>query len=581
MSLFKFFLLFILLISQTYAEDTKHSLDYQKFIRFHWKGDLTSHSLTMKIFPYNDELTKDKYNTFLVLYTKPDEKSFNIAKTLKVEFLQGPHPVTQLDLKDLNSHTQYYYSFVFTQAEKLDSDAALKLIQDAKSTSEFAFKTFGAELTPANFTFGAASCAKSGSNSPVFNSLHEEKLDFFLQNGDLNYDDVRVNNLTKYYEAYYKVFSSPNQRKFYEGTPISYVWDDHDFGFNDADGNSPSKPASTQAYKDFVPHSPLKNIEVSDKKEDLVKLKELLNESPYGIFRSFIVGRCMFIILDLRSFLEVKPGEILGELQEKWLEYQLTTAGSNKNLKQVFLVGSIPWIFNGGLTFEENVWHEYLPTKQKIADLIQEHLYKNDKTVMMIGGDAHMIGFDDGRNNEYGEFPVVQAASLDQKPNCKGGPYSHGAKPGISQYGVIEVVDNGGEKICVKIDLKSSGESVIKYDTCHPELYPSTKSFKCHPSWGDFSLMVAGSLCGVALLGGVIAYFWKKARKQNAAMTKSGVGNIKYSGLEEDNAGKSYEMKESNDLEDFHNFGENDKTKSKNMKRKGSGAMKGSALKKD
>jgi len=569
----KFFLFVILLISQAYAEDSKHSLDYQKFVRFHWKGDLTSHSLTMKIFPQNDELVKEKYNTFLVLYTKPDDKSLSIAKTIKVEFPKEHYPVTQLDLKDLNPHTQYFYSFVFTQAGKLDSDVALKLIQDNKSSlSEFTFKTFSAELAPANFTFGAASCARSGSNSPVFNSLHDEKLDFFLQNGDLNYDDVRVNNLTKYYEAYYKVFSSPNQRKFYEGTPISYVWDDHDFGFNDADGNSPSKPASTQAYKDFVPHSPLKNIDVSNQKEDLIKLQELLNESPYGIFRSFVVGRCMFIILDLRSFLEVKPGEILGELQEKWLEYQLKTAGSNSHIKQIFIVGSIPWIFNGGLTFEENVWHEYLPTKQKISDLIQEHLYKNNKTIMMIGGDAHMIGFDDGRNNEYGGFPVVQAASLDQKPNCKGGPYSHGAKPGIEQYGVIEVEDNGGEKVCVKIDLKSGGKSAIKYDTCHPELYPSTKSFKCHPSWGDFSLMVAGSLSGIALLGGVIAYFWKKARKQNAAMTKSGVVNIKYSGLEEENSGKSFEMKENNDLED-------DKVVSK--KRKGSGTNKNSAFKND
>ena len=31
----------------------------------------------------------------------------------------------------------------------------------------------------------------------------------------------------------------------------------------------------------------------------------------------------------------------------------------------------------------------------------------------MISGDAHMLAFDDGRNNMQGGFPVFQAASLD------------------------------------------------------------------------------------------------------------------------------------------------------------------------
>ena len=48
----------------------------------------------------------------------------------------------------------------------------------------------------------------------------------------------------------------------------------------------------------------------------------------------------------------------------------------------------------------------------------------------MISGDAHMLGFDDGRNNFWGEFPVFQVGSLDSIPSCKGGPYSHGVYPG-------------------------------------------------------------------------------------------------------------------------------------------------------
>ncbi len=39
---------------------------------------------------------------------------------------------------------------------------------------------------------------------------------------------------------------------------INYNWDDHDFGKNDADGNSPTKPAAHIVYNDFVPHYELR-----------------------------------------------------------------------------------------------------------------------------------------------------------------------------------------------------------------------------------------------------------------------------------------------------------------------------------
>ena len=43
----------------------------------------------------------------------------------------------------------------------------------------------------------------------------------------------------------------------------------------------------------------------------------------------------------------------------------------------------------------------------------------------MLSGDAHMLAFDDGRNNAHGGFVVAQAAPLDRFVRRKGGPYSH------------------------------------------------------------------------------------------------------------------------------------------------------------
>ena len=62
----------------------------------------------------------------------------------------------------------------------------------------------------------------------------------------------------------------------------------------------------------------------------------------------------------------------------------------------------------------------------------------------MMSGDAHMLAFDDGRNNAHGGFVVAQAAPLDRFSSTKGGPYSHApATQRNGQFGVLRVTDDG------------------------------------------------------------------------------------------------------------------------------------------
>ena len=87
----------------------------------------------------------------------------------------------------------------------------------------------------------------------------------------------------------------------------------------------------------------------------------------------------------------------------------------------------------------------------------------------MVSGDAHMVAIDDGTNSGYGPdgspgFPVLHAAALDRPGSVKGGPYSHGAFPGGGQFGRIEIRDDGGPTIDVRLSGHTwRGEELVHY----------------------------------------------------------------------------------------------------------------------
>jgi alkaline phosphatase D len=174
----------------------------------------------------------------------------------------------------------------------------------------------------------------------------------------------------------------------------------------------------------------------------------------------------MFVVTDMTSNRGLNPGDIFGGAQRVWIENQIVFASLHKDIKVLFIVSPLPpngWILQ-----------RHDPSRRFLADLLSKHIDTKNTQVIFLAGDAHMIGFDDGRFNEIGPYPVVQAASLDSRPNCKGGPYSHGFFPGIGQFAVIDVEDEG-ERVCVKVSLKRMEETMIFYDTCDPQEPDLTK----------------------------------------------------------------------------------------------------------
>lgn len=526
----KFKILFFALLFVTIsAQDNTVSSDYNTYINFHWKGALTSHSITIKTFPNLAQLQKDGYNAVLFLYKHTTPLQIEGVQSYSLSFSGDTYPVAETQISSLSQSTTYYYAYLFS-TETISSETVASLYKNGKLT-EFSFKTFDIALKAMDFTFGAASCADTGSTSPVFTNLQNENLNFFLHLGDINYENIDTDNITRFYEGYYSVFNSSTQKDFFQSTLIFYIWDDHDFGVDNSRGTSPTRTPAHTAYKNFVPYGALKNYLPQDDSSvfpttatagdtsNSIYTKAYTSDDPYGIFRSFVVGRCLFIMMDLRSFKDVLDNDILGNEQKVWLENQFKYASVNDQIRFVFLISTMFWID----TNLEGEWSDYPNTQTQIANWVDTYVYKKGKDIMVISGDTHAMAFDDGRNNYFGGFPVLQAAPLDSFPICAGGPYSHGVNVDRGQYSTIKVQDNGTDTVCVQIQLKNLGKALIQYDTCNPSKYPGTEGVACpplivgdSPDYGWVSLIVLGIIGGAVVIGFIAWYFLRRYRDKKA-----------------------------------------------------------------
>jgi hypothetical protein len=292
---------------------------------------------------------------------------------------------------------------------------------------------------PASFTLVAAACARSGSNGGVFDAIREAGPLAYLQIGDLNYANIRVDDPGRFREAYQQLLTAPGQAALYRSTSIAYVWDDHDFGANDSDASSPSRAAAGAVYRAWVPYHPL------------------VSDQPTGaIGQSFVAGRVRVVMTDTRSQRTPKGAEtgpaqqVMGAQQEAWFAAELAAAREAGQV--VVWTGGIPWI--GPAEPSDDAWSGYADARRRTADLIAAAGMQN--RLVLVAGDAHMVALDDGSHSDYstaqaGGFPVLQAAALDRPGSQKGGPYSGGAFPGGGQYGEVSVRDDGGPALAVTL----------------------------------------------------------------------------------------------------------------------------------
>jgi phosphodiesterase/alkaline phosphatase D-like protein len=275
-----------------------------------------------------------------------------------------------------------------------------------------------------------ASCATTGSNNRVFDAIRSMTPDLFVHMGDFHYLNIGRNDASAFRRAYDRVLTSPRQSALYRATPIAYVFDDHDFGANDADGTSPSNAAATGVYRERVPHFPLQS-------------------GASTIQQAFTIGRVHVIVTDTRSARAPvdarRPRTMLGESQIRWFESELEKA---RDAPLVIWVNTVPWITKANEATSEG-WAPYTEERTRLADKIDS--LGLTSRLIVLSGDGHMAAIDDGRNSAYMTkrttetrgFVVAHGAPLDRWTRTKGGPYSHGISRRNNQFGLLDVADTG------------------------------------------------------------------------------------------------------------------------------------------
>jgi len=308
---------------------------------------------------------------------------------------------------------------------------------------------------PTAFTVCLASCATTGSDHPVFTTIRKQEPAVFLHMGDFHYLDIKPADRNRRLEGYAAVHASATQRDLYRNVPIAYMWDDHDYLGSDSDGeaNTPAKKAAITdarlAYQTAIPHYPL-----------------ALGAGDVPIAQAFTLGRVRLILTDLRS--ARLPGTtMLGERQKKWFFEEVRAAKERHRL--IAWVSTVPW--NGKADPKADGWAGFADERAEVADFFKAEGLAG--RVCVLSGDAHMLAIDDGSHSDFATgggmpIPVFQAAAMDRKGSEKGGPYSHGMKPGRGQFGRMRVKDDGTKLRVEWTGMNAQGEVVKGMEYAFP-----------------------------------------------------------------------------------------------------------------
>ncbi len=301
----------------------------------------------------------------------------------------------------------------------------------------------------ASYTVAIGSCARVGSNGAIFDTVRKMDPLLYLITGDLHYGDNGVNDLERYREVMDLTLSRPAQSALYRSTPIAYVWDDHDYGANDADGNSASRAAAMESYREYVPSYEL-------------------GGADSAVYQAFTIGRVRYVLTDARSARNLDRAEergadsMLGTEQKAWFKDEIVEAAADHEL--VVWINPVPWVADEEAGADH--WGGFADERRELAD----HIADNDiDNLLMISGDAHMLAIDDGTNTDYSTdgypgFPLLHAAALDRPGSVKGGPYSEGAIGNGGQFASMEVTDDGDAITVGLTGLTWDGDVLMSYE---------------------------------------------------------------------------------------------------------------------
>ncbi|MGJ3233607.1 alkaline phosphatase D family protein [Marivirga sp.] len=225
-------------------------------------------------------------------------------------------------------------------------------------------------------TLAFGSCNRQNLEQPLWQPIMDHNPDLFMFLGDNIYGDT--DDMEVLEEKYELQKNLPDYSKLRNEMPVIGVWDDHDYGKNDAGKEYAYKEESQQLFLDF--------FDVAEK--DPRRERE-------GVYSSYDLKwnahTIRVILLDARYhrdelerknrvYQKNENGTILGKAQWDWLENEL----SDEEVSFYIIACGIQFISEEH-AYEK--WANFPQERQRLFDLIEE---KQPKGALLLSGDRHI-----------------------------------------------------------------------------------------------------------------------------------------------------------------------------------------------
>jgi alkaline phosphatase D len=250
----------------------------------------------------------------------------------------------------------------------------------------------------ASMIIAFGSCNRTDHPQIMWEPLASHNPDVFIWLGDIIYADTH--DMDHMQAEYDKVMKEPGYQKLKESANIIGVWDDHDYGWNDAGKNYSKRDSSKQILMDFLDIDP----------NDEIRSRE-------GIYTSYVFGdhpiQTKVILLDTRYFRDTVihdpdpsrryttnvAGDILGETQWNWLATELENSEAD-----IHIIGSGIQVIPNEHGFEK--WGNFPKSRTRLFELLRQ---KQPKNTLLISGDRHMAEF--SKIKLKGKYEVYEITS--------------------------------------------------------------------------------------------------------------------------------------------------------------------------
>lgn len=283
-----------------------------------------------------------------------------------------------------------------------------------------------------------------GRGYEIFESINNKNADMMLWLGDNIYlREVDWTSRSGIYHRYTEYKSLPELQNLWKSMPHYAIWDDHDFGPNNADRSFVNKEITLEAFKDFWGNM---DYGVNGKK---------------GITNMFSFNDLDFFLLDNRYYRtpnDRKTGErhILGDEQVQWLIDALVN--SKASFKIVAVGGQL---LSDAAVYENHA--TYAEEREKILHLIEQEGIKN---VIFLSGDRHKTELSklqlDNENFIY-DYTCSPLTSKAYDTQDEGNSLQvKGTHVSTQNFGILEVSGSWGERILSVKTFDKAGQLLWK-----------------------------------------------------------------------------------------------------------------------